>query len=286
MAGQQADNTIQFQFPSDAVSFDPDAFDLLLRTQGVEMVHYRALPCPVGLIDPDDQNHPREHHVNCSNGYIYLCSGKITCGFLSNSKESRQIDVGRIDGSTVIVTFPRFYDRDDAEDPEVAVQPCPFDRLYLKDENISVVTWEKYAASITGVDKLRYPALHVVDLMDATGKMYKECDDFKIVQGRIVWNPDRSPGLDPTTQRGVVMSVRYVYRPFWYVQRMLHEIRVAQVENEFTGVRETVRFPQQMLLQREHVFENEQADIKAKPSDRQNPGPNDRPYTVTGLGTK
>lgn len=274
----------QFHFPDQAISFDPDAFDLLIRTQGVDMVHYRALPCPVGLIDPDDQRHPREHHTNCSNGHLYILGGNIICSFLSNSKESRAIELGRTDSSTVTVTFPRYYEKDNPSQPDVEIHPTFYDRLYLKDEKITVVTKEKFACSATGVDKLRYPVVKVDLLVDARGKAYYQGTDFNVVGGEIVWN--KSPGIDAESNRGVVCSVRYEYRPFWYVARMIHEVRVAQVEN-MMGERETMRFNQQMLLQREVVFENEQADALAKQTPRQNPGPNDSGINVTGnLGTK
>jgi hypothetical protein len=274
------------QFPSESVSFDPAAFDELIRTQGVDMEHYRSMLCPVGLIDPDDQRHPREHHASCSNGYIYTFAGNIICSFISNSKEIRQVDIGLIDSSSVTVTFPRYYEKSNPNTPDVPVQPTQFDRLYLKDNSITVVTKEKFACSEDGIEKLRYPVVHVIDLIDARAVRYSEGTDFDIVNGRIKWHPGKTPGQDAQSKRGVVCSVRYSYRPFWYVQRMIHEVRVAQVEDDY-GQRQTMRFPQQMLIQRETVFENEQADLLAKKTDRQNPMPNDSAVNISSpLGTK
>src|SRR6185312_1492987 len=280
MAKPQGLDDQPMEFPSQSTSFDPDAFDELIRTQGVDMIHMRALPCPVGLIDPDDQRHPRDHHEGCSNGYIYRPGGHVICSFLSNSKEARKVDLGVMDGSSVTVTFPRFYESENPNAPQKAVRPAPFDRVYLKDESITVETWEKFSCSITNVDKLRFPAVHVEELIDAKGVQYACGIDFSVVAGKIQWMPGRSPGQDPASKRGVVCSVRYEYRPFWYVQRMIHEVRVAQVQDEFSGDRVTMRFPQQMLLQREAVFENEQRDLEAKKSPRQNPGRDDSPYDI------
>lgn len=280
------ENQYPLEFPSQAVNFDPDAFDELIRTQGVEMVHYRAVPCPVGLIDPNDQRHPRDHHINCSNGYIYVCAGTVLCSFLSNSKEQRQIDIGRMDGSSVTVTFPRYYEKCNLSAPDVPVQPSAFDRIYLKEPVVPVVTWEKFACSAGGIDKLRYPIVCVTDIYDAKGVAYHQDIDFVIREGKVVWNQGKSPGIDPESNRGVVCGIRYTYHPFWYVSRMVHEVRVAQVEDDM-GDRSTMRFPQQMVLQREVVFENEQADKDAKKSPRQNPGPNDSNFDIAGnLGTK
>src|SRR6185436_8493866 len=273
MAKPSADDPHQLEFPSQTVSFDPEAFDLAIRTAGVEMVHYRALPCPVGMIDPEDVRHPGDHNIDCSNGYVYTLAGTVICMFVNNSKEARQTDLGRLDGSTVQVTFPRFYEKGRPEAPDVMVEPAPFDRIFLKDDKISVVTWERFAANISGTDRLRYPALHVTDIMDARGVKYRETEDFDIVAGRIKWHDGKSPGMDPQTGKGVVCAVRYSYRPFWYVQRLMHEVRVAQVQNDFTGERDIMRMPQSMLLQREQVFENEQANLNTKDQPRAIPIP-------------
>lgn len=278
----------QLDFPSDAVSFDADAFDDLIRTQGVEMVHYRAMPCPVGLIDADDNRHPNDHHENCSNGFVYTYAGTVICGFMSNSKELKNIEIGRADGSTVQVVFPRFYEKERSGTPDVPVQPSPFDRVYLKDDGICVPTWERFQVTDSGVDKLRFPVACVVDLMDSNGRRYQAGTDFNISAGRLVWDLSSNPGIDPVTKKGRVCSIRYTYRPFWYIQRMIHEVRVAQVEDEFTGDRRTHRFPQSMVLQREMFFENEQADKDAKKSIRTAKAANDRDYVPSpdDLGTR
>jgi hypothetical protein len=258
------------QLPPEVVSFDPDAFDGFIRSQGVQMVHYRSMRCPVGMTDPDDtMRRAHEHHEDCSNSFVYTKAGEITCSFLSNQKESNFQDYGRLDGSTVQVTFPRFYD----DKPETPVQMCQFDRLYLKEEAITVVNWHTFAAHASGVNRLQFPAAEVHDLMDASGRRYAEGIGFTLRKGQIVWADGQGPGVDPKTGKGVVCSVRYSYRPFWYVARMMHEVRVAQVEDEY-GDRGVMRFPQQAMLQREHWFEKEQRDAEApNKNGRQQPGP-------------
>jgi len=260
-AGQE----FQMSFPpGDAVLFDPEAFDNLLRTHGVQLQHYRALPCPVGMIDPDDQRHPSEDHEGCSNGHIHVLSGDITCSFLGNSKDSILGDLGRMDGSTVQVTFPRYYDQANSNDALIPFRPCPLDRIYLKDETITVPHPQYFAANVVGVDRLNFPVVEVTDLVDNQGKRYAQGVDFTLWQGQIKWLTQNRPGLDPKTQKGRVCGIRYHYHPFWYVQRMIHEIRVSQVEDEFTGERKLIRFPQQAVLQREYVFLAEQKDQLAK----------------------
>lgn len=241
------------EFSDQATSFDPEAFDELIHYQGVTLVHYSALPCPVGMIDPDDIRKPHEDHSDCSNGFLYSCEGEITCSFLGGNKDTRNYDLGRLDDSNVQVTFPRYYDKS-----ERPVSACPFDRIYLKDEAITVPTWERFSTKPGKlINKLRYPAVCVQYLMDATGKKYTQGIDFTVVGGKIQWNQASLPGYDPVTQKGTVCAVRYTYRPYYYIQRMPHEVRVAQTEDG-DGNRQVMRFPQMAILVREHFFENEQ----------------------------
>lgn len=264
-------NSFPMLFPSEAVSFDPDAFDELIRTQGVEMIHFRAMKCPVGMVDPDDvMRRPHEHHENCSNSFVYTKAGTVTVGFLGNSSQAQFIDAGLLNGSTVQIVLPRFYD--DAADRGVKL--AKFDRVYLTDESITVEDWGTFAASATGVDKLQFPVLHVHDLMDSHGNQYHEDIDFKIAKGKIVWG-SRRPGIDPKTGKGVVCSARYEYRPFWYVKTLVHEVRVAQIEDPY-GNRAVQRMPQAAMLQREYFFEKEQNDPQApNPDQRQQKAPPD-----------
>jgi hypothetical protein len=258
-------------FPAQAVSFDPEAFDGLIRNQGVQMLHFRSMRCPVGMTDPDDvMRRPHEHHADCSNGFIYTASGTITASFLGNGKDSHFNDYGRVDGSSAQITFPRTYD----DKPTTRVEMCQFDRLYLKEESITVVNWHTYAAHVTGIDRLQFPVVHVFDLMDAHGKRYTQGLDFEVRGGQIHWLDGVGPGIDPVTKKGVVCSARYSYRPFWYIERMLHEVRVAQVEDEW-GNRSLERMNQQAAVKREVWFEKEQRDAEAPTpnSPRQKPEP-------------
>lgn len=265
--GAGPDTIYQMVFPSDAVSFDAAKFDELIRSQGVEFVHWRAMRCPVGMIDPDDIRRPHPHHEDCSNGYLYTKAGLITCGFLANSKESHFQDFGRIDGSTVQVVLPRFYDMPAGCSDDVRVELAPFDRMYLKEESVTVPTWHTFAASTTGVDRLWFPAVSVSELVDSNGNRYKQDVDFALRQGQVYWTGSRRPGVDPKSGKGVVCSVRFNYRPFWYVKNLVHEVRVAQVEDDF-GNRVLQRMPQSAMLQREYHFEKEQRDAQAKDPER------------------
>lgn len=246
------------ELPSQTVSFDIPAFENLLKGHSVQFVHFRAMRCPVGLVDRYDNRRPDHDHSGCSNGYVYTRAGYLRATFMGNTDAYKNSDVGFINGSSAAVTLQRFY-----EDSEDDVQITEFDRLYLDEEKITVPTWELFEAHITGKDKLKFPAVKVIDLMDNAGIRYQQGQDFDVQGGYIVWREQRRPQFDPKLGRGAVCSVRYTYRPYWYVKELRHQVRVVQVDDQITGVREIQRMMQECVIQREYVFEKEDKDDKA-----------------------
>jgi hypothetical protein len=246
-------------------------FDVAIRANGVKLVHYRAMKCPVGMVDRYDTRRIHEDHAGCSNGFLYTKAGTITCLFTGNGNRQNSSDLGLLDDSTVSVTAPRFYD-DTEEDTQVA----QYDRMYLDEEAITVPHWQLVETHATGRDKLSFPVVEVMDIVDTHGKRYS-VNDYKIENGQIVWVGDR-PGFDAIANKGEIYSIRYTYRPYWYVQRINHQVRVAQVETPLA--RKLIRMPQAFTLQREYVFEKEEKDDQAPDpnSPRQHKGPRDGSY--------
>lgn len=275
------DNPVSYitSIPNDQISFDVDAFDNFIRSQGVLFIHQRGMRCPVGVIDPNDQQRPHPDHSGCQNGFLYTVAGKVTALFAGNSMQASVQDVGVLDAASVSATFPRFYDEvtDCCEGPRECLL-APFDRLYLSNENIHVVYWQTFEASITGRDRLQFPAVRVQDLVDSMGIRYRQDIDFSVEEGRIVWLNENRPGLDPDSGKGRICSVRYEYRPHWYVKALVHDIRVSQSDNPVTGVRTLTRMPQAVQLQREYLFTGSRDNDPEAPhpdSLRQAPGPRD-----------
>lgn len=250
--------TYQTDLPDAAVHFDADAFDQLIRDHGVTFVHFRAMRCPVGLAERYDIRRPHEDHVGCSNGYLYTQAGSVTCIFSGNSTRAEVQETGVLDGSSVSVTLPPAYDGTDE-----LVYVAPFDRLYMAEEDITVVHWQLFEASDAGREKLSFPVVEVHDLVDSRGERYTR-GDFEVEKGRVVWTGPHRPGMDPATGKGLVCGIRYTYRPYWYVKQLVHEVRVAQTINPATGERVLRRMPQHAVLQREYVFEKEDRDAQAK----------------------
>ena len=258
------ERVLHTDIPFQSVSFDSEAFDALLRSQGVPLIHFEAMPCPVGLVDIGDNRRPHEDHENCSNGMVYERVGQVTVSFIGNPKNSRIEDAGIIDGSTVTVTLPRSYD----DNPDKQVSVLPYDRVYLSDDTIVVPHWQRFRAHETGRERLQFPAHSVVRVKDSNGKSYDNGDFTVDKKGQIVWG--ESGGPPP----GTICSVRYNYRPYWYVSRLLHEIRVTQSEN-MVGDRTVVRMPQNVVLAREFIFQNEQQNDLSPESPRKMPASED-----------
>ena len=275
MPKYSGDAILQLTLPNESVQFDAEAFDEFVKTHGVQFVLHKAMRCPIGMIDADDVRRPHPHHANCVGGFLLMKAGYVTCAFVSNTRESHFMDAGRIDGSNVVVTLPRFYDKSDCQcSDDKRVEVSVYDRLYFADESMTVPTWQTVDAHVTGVDRLLFPVVNVEFLVDSNGKSYVQDQDFIIQNGQIVWTTNNRPGIDPKNQKGVTYSVRYHYRPYYYVKQVLHEIRLIQKE-DVNGERHTERLPQQALLAREIFFEKEQKDLESPnpASPRQQPSP-------------
>lgn len=237
------------------VFFDPEAFLDAIIDHGVELVHWRAMRCPGGMVSIDDMRHPNICHLGCSNGFIFSRAGSLKCLFSSNSDSPQVQETGVLDSSGVQVTLPTCYD-----DGKPVFVAC-FDRLYLAEERLVVPEWELVEYHITGRDRLRRAAVAVQDLIDSNGVAYKEGIDFEVRQGQIFWLTENRPGIDPATGKGRVYACRYLYRPYFYIKSIAHEVRVAQVDGPDGRV--SARMPQAVTLQREFVFENESKDPEA-----------------------
>lgn len=245
----------QIEYNDRSVLFSPESFNKAINTHGVKMVHWIAMPCPVGKIERYSVRRPHPDHSGCSNGFIYTKAGTVNCLFLNSGNKMDQFDIGVLDGTTATVTTPRTYDDSDEE-----IQVMPFDKFYIAEEELLVPTYQEVEAHITGKDRLNFPVVKVISIIDAKGKKYCP-DDYTIEDGQIVWKPGQGPGYDPLQDLGVLYSVRYLYRPYFYVDRVNHQTRYITVS---TGLEiKKVRGPQEFILIREKVFEKEEKDDQA-----------------------
>lgn len=239
--------------------FDIQQFDQAIAQRGVRLIHMAAMPCPVGRISRDDstrRSHP--DHAGCQGGFIYSAIGQVTCLFTSNSRSPKFTDPGIADNDRVSCTPGRFYDEVEGTPPGIEVKVVPFDRLYLAEPNVTVVHWEMAEWSGSGYDALKFPIIQVQQLIDWQGNYYVQDTDFTVVNGKIKWG-SRSPGYNPETGSGAVYSARYTYRPYYIVDALGHEIRVAN-QLDAAGQKVIVPMPYQVQLVRENSRRNADND--------------------------
>jgi hypothetical protein len=247
-------NNIQFPAAT-SVAFDLQAFLDGIKAHGLRFVHWRGMKDPVGLIDKYDSRRPNPNTPLAVNGMYYSRAGIVTALCISNTKETKASDAGIVDASTA-----QFTPLNEYEDTGKRVFLAPMDRLFLDDESVLVSRHELLEASPTGIDRPKFPVAEVLDCVDAKGIVYHQCVDFEVdSQGLIHWK-DKRPGQDVETGKGVIYGIRYVYKPHWYVDRLIHEIRMIQQENFMTGERTMTQAPQSALIRREYFYESEAAD--------------------------
>ena len=258
--------------PNDQVGMDPAAFDNVVRGKGAPLIHYRAIRCPVGLVDPSDVRRTHDDHSGCSNGFIFKAMGRVTTTLTSNATELKKLDMGDLDGSSIVAVFPRFYDGTEETPLQKRVLIRPFDRFFLEQQDLLTGTWDLTSRRLDGApDRLEFPAVQVEHLVDSAAAWYFAGKDFDLnAIGDIVWRDTKGPTA------GTVYSVWYQYRPFYVVERLLHELRlfptVDYVQTDKI-VMERIGFG--AVLQREYIHRTQKADAAAPDPQKQQAAPPD-----------
>lgn len=254
------------------IGFNLEAQEKFAKDHGITFVHYTAIPSPIGLKDRGDYRRPDSLDTFSSNGFIYEKVGEFTGTILGNSK-SHGFDDSIFDSSTARLVLPKYYN-----DSKEEIKLLPGDRVYAKDLELSVPNYQRVDYVPGGLDSLQFPVKSVQTLIDSTGKKYKQGVDFKIQDGKIKWDKN-NPGIDPDTGKGRVYSIRYNYVAFWYINRLINEIRIT---NNGTN-KEPERMPYHAVIQREYVYHNKaNSKQEAKKEERTQPSrQNEKPIEDT-----
>jgi len=238
------------------MSFNLNSQDDFIQGLGVKLVHYSAMPSPIGLKDRGENYRSDKLDTIQSNGMVYKIAGEFTAVFLSNSKSDRPVEGGLYDQSTARITLPRFYDADSCKNANKEINLAIGDRVYIKELEVNVINYQRVEYAITHSDYLQYPALCVEFLMDSRGNEYQEGVDFKIDKnGNISWKEGSNPGIDPDTGKGRIYSIRYKYNAHWYIVSIPNEVRITNITEN--NQRTPTRMPYQAMLQREYVYSNQ-----------------------------
>lgn len=252
-------DTIPEYAPYVQMSFDLDRLEDFVVGLGVEFLHYKGLPSPIGMKDRGDYRRSDGVDTITSNGMIYTLAGRFTATMTDNSKTRQRNSGSVLDASESKLVMPRFYNNLGLADGN-RIYLSPGDRIYVSDPTVDVLVSNPQKMDYLP-DQDNVPMFAIVQmevpLIDSRGFEYIQDVDYSITaDGNIRWLASgRNPGIDPDTGKGRVYSVRYLYRAYWYITIILKEVRVTNVTEG--GVRTPERMPYHAIAQREYIYHNQ-----------------------------
>lgn len=137
------------------------------------------------------------------------------------------------------------------------IRLTPGDRLY-HDPTIDdlVVNKELMTFSANRPNVPMFPIVKMdAAIIDSRGIFYNQGENFIICEGNIEWLDGKpNPGFDPDSGLGRTYSIRYLYRAYYYVTRILREVRITEVTAG--NVRTPERMPMFVEIMREYIYHN------------------------------
>jgi len=188
-------------------------------------------------------------HPNCFNGYLQI-QPKQVWGYFNNDQLNKLFEIqGEYNENIAIVTLSAV--TTDGVEAEVH----PYDQLTANAEYEKRV-YELIEASTTGIDRLKYKALGVLQI-STKAKDFVENTDYVLDGGAIRWISQNRPGYDQLLKRGEAFSIAYYIKPIFFVHHVMKELRATQVFDPQTGEKVAVRLPQHVMLLRELLVPDE-----------------------------
>ncbi len=281
-------------------SFDLARLDNFVSGLGVEYFHYKSFPSPIGKNDRGDYRRNNGVDTISSNGMLYKCSGKFTATMTDNTREKRSGASGNTDPSESFLVLPRFYDKEIKGDGKGdRIYLAPGDRIYVADPNVDVLVSNSQEMDFEEGDNVAmFPIVKMeVPLTDSRNIEYIEGVDYTICDGNIKWLAGgKNPGIDPSTGKGRVYSVRYLYKSYWYITKLPKEVRITNVTNA-NGDRVPERASYHATTQREYMYHNQNKGSKTnqlkskdpkraahEPVSSVNPSKYSVPVDMSGIG--
>jgi hypothetical protein len=253
------DKKVKIPFPITEIGINLDSQDQFVKSHGVKLEHWVAIPSPIGLKERGDYRRSDQYDTISSNGMIYKKAGCFTGAIVSNSKRKRTNEGGIIDYSIARLLLPRFYDESNGSSEEIHL--APGDRIFIKDLEVLVPNYQRMEFNPVGLDRAQFPVKTVEYLIDSRNIEYKCGIHFEIKDGHIKWiNGKGNPGIDPDTGKGRIYAIRYKYNAHWYVTDIPNEVRVMQ-DIDGDGKRVAQRMPYSATIQREYVYYNQNNDV-------------------------
>lgn len=240
-------------------SFDLRKQDQFVTSLGVQFLHYKALPSPIGLKDKGGYRRSDGVDTISSNGMLYQNAGCFTAVILGNSAKRKFGEGGVLDDSTARMVMPRFYDKGEKVAEGNRIYLSPGDRVYIADPHADVLVpnMQRMDFEPDQDNRPMFPICKIEYIQDSQGRIFQEGVDFDITTaGNIHWiSGGSNPGIDPDTKQGRIYSVRYLYKAFWYVLQLPNEVRITNVTTG--GIRAPERMATHAIIQREYVYQNQ-----------------------------
>jgi hypothetical protein len=263
--GLQLDTIPRFA-PQIQESFDLKRLESFVTGLGVDFLHYRAMPSPIGKNDRGSLRRNDGVDTITSNGMIYRLAGQFTAVMTDNSREQRRGASGMLDPSESRLVMPRFYNKQgiqncgsDGVAEGERIYLAPGDRIYIADPNadvlVSVAQQMDYQEDID--NEALYPIVRLQEkILDSRNIQYTQGVDFELTpEGNIRWmSGGNNPGIDPETGKGRIYAIVYLYRAFYYVTALPKEVRVTNVT--VGSERIPTRMPYHAIIVREFIFHN------------------------------
>lgn len=241
-------------------SFDLDRLQDFVTGLGIEFLHYKAMPSPIGKNDRGDYRRNDGVDTISSNGMLYRCAGRFTATMTDNSRQSERGAAGILDPSESRLVMPRFYNNNSMADGD-RIYMVMGDRIYISNKKVDDLVvnyqWIDYEA---GIDNIAMFPIVKLDgpIIDSRNIEYREHVDFNITkEGNICWlSGGNNPGIDPNTGKGRIYSIRYLYKAYWYIVELPKEVRITNITNN-EGDRVPERAPYHVVIQREYIYHNQ-----------------------------
>lgn len=249
-------DVINRYLPQVQESFDLKRLEAFVTGLGVDFIHYRAIPSPLGKNDRGDLRRNDGVDQITSNGMIYRSGGIFTATMTDNTREQKRSQSGVLDPSEARLVMPRFYNKTDLADGS-RIYLMPGDRLYIADKNadVLVANSEEMVFRDDVDNEPMFPIVSLQDkILDSHNIEYIQGVDYTITShGNIRWEHGaNNPGIDPNTGKGRLYSIRYLYKAFYYVVALPKEVRVTNVTTG--GIRSPERMPMHAIVVREYIF--------------------------------
>lgn len=251
----------------DTVKADEDAYNKFVASTGILMMHWAAIPDVIhqkyegdirtSFNQENDYQFEDREDLERENNFIYVKQKSVYVTFTSNNKDFQHTPAGLYNQSGGYATINRHY-----KNTTETVALSENDKLIPCEPDCEVfsVNYEKYHHNPTGIDRLQYPSIKILYMIDSAGRKYHEGLDFTSDKGVITWTGPNRPGTDPDTGRGRLVGVRYTYKPYFYVKTVLHDFRSVPTlgSNPYQQLmgtnQQTKRGPMQALLQADYIF--------------------------------